>query len=284
MIVDQIASWVASQDNPHETFSSFQEHLPVRLIATIRQNFRTCRPEEELSDVVKRNHEERFEFLPVLATDFRGEHSIVGVLDTVRLREPVEKNGPVQQYMMPLAERHLIGADASILGFIRTADHDPFRFVVSEHHISGLITLSDLQRLPVRAALFATVTYMEMTMAEVIRLRFPEPEAWMEVLSQRRAEKVREKVLRARAEDTLVDQLLYTEFCDKVTIIDEALLSLTTKQSFRNDLKEIQSLRDNLAHANNFAATRESAKALCACVRRMDHWITFLIGLKSSTG
>src|SRR5205809_4231918 len=87
------------------------------------------------------------------------------------------------------------------------------------------VSVSDLQRLPVRAALFAIVTQLEMTMADVVRRRFPQPDAWMGLLSQGRAEKVRENVARAKAEDTLVDRLLYTEFCDKVSIIDKAWIS-----------------------------------------------------------
>ena len=103
----------------------------------------------------------------------------------------------------------------------------------------------------------------------------------LRLLSQGRAEKVRERVAGAKAEDTLVDQLLYTEFCDKVTIIDKACLSSingsSEKRSFLEDMEDIQYLRDNLAHGNNYAATRDSAKQLCACVRRMDGWIRSLV-------
>jgi hypothetical protein len=119
-----------------------------------------------------------------------------------------------------------------------------------------------------------------MTMADVVRRRFSQPDAWMGLLSQGRAEKVRENVARAKAEDTLVDRLLYTEFCDKVTIIDKAWISSVDgspkKKSFQKDMQDIQNLRDNLAHANDYAATRDAARSVCECVREMDGWIRSL--------
>ena len=280
MTADQAQRWDASSDNPHETLSGFQESLPVRLIATARQNFKTCRPDEVGSNVVERNRDDFFDFMPVLGLDL-ADNSVVGVLNIMHLTEMNDTAGTVHHHMEPLAERYLIGADASLLAFIRDADRHPFRFIVSGREINGLVSISDLQRLPVRTALFAIVTQLEMTMAEVVRRRFPDPEDWMRLLSQGRAEKVRERVARAKAEDTLVGQILYTEFCDKVTIIDEAWLcsnkGSSEKRSFLEDMEDIQNLRDNFAHANNYADTRDSAKQLCACVRRMEGWIRSLV-------
>ncbi|MBV5269366.1 MAG: hypothetical protein JZU55_04890, partial [Afipia sp.] len=74
--------------------------------------------------------------------------------------------------MRPITEADLIGADAGILDFIRQADFSKFRFLVTGTEISGLVSLSDLQRLPVRAALFGVITHLEMVMTEVIRVKY----------------------------------------------------------------------------------------------------------------
>lgn len=279
MMADQAQRWEASSNDSHEALSGFQESLSVRLIATARQDFKTCRPDEAVSDVVERNRDELFDFLPVLGPDL-ADNSVVGVLDMVRLARIADTAGTICQHMEPLAERHLIGADASILSFIRDADQHPFRFVVSRHHISGLITLSDLQRLPVRAALFAMVTQLEMTMAAAIRDCIGDFDAWVGLLSDGRAQKVRDQIAKAKEDDTFVDKLLYTQFCDKYTIICkkwEVMSALPQdRKEFQSDMECIQDLRDRLAHANEFAATRESARQLCNRVRRMDHWMRVL--------
>jgi hypothetical protein len=80
-------------------------------------------------------------------------------------------------------EENLIGADASLLTFIRNADRQMCRLVVSGPEMNGLVSLSDLQQLPVRAALFAMVTHLEITMAQAIRREFNQSEDWMDCLS-----------------------------------------------------------------------------------------------------
>lgn len=282
MTADQAQRRDAPSDNPHEALSGFQESLPVRLIATARQDFKTCRTDEAVCDVIEHNCNQRFDFLPVLGPDL-DDNSVLGVLDMVRLAGMADTAGVVQQYMEPLAERHLIGADASVLAFIRDADQHPFRFVVSKHHISGLVTLSDLQRLPVRAALFAMVTQLEMSMAAAVRDRIGDCDAWLGLLSDGRAQKVRDQIAKAKEDDTFVDRLLYTQFCDKRTIIYKKW-EITNevsqdKEEFLSDTDNIQDLRDRLAHANDYAVTRESARQLCLSVRKMDHWIRVLTSL-----
>jgi hypothetical protein len=280
MTTTQAWSRSALGDDAHSALSAFQESLPVHLIATGRPDFKTCLPDEALSEVVERNRADGFDFLPVIGPGTRGGETVAGVLEVAAFISGVAPEKTVRDQMQPLGEEHLIGADASILTFIRDADRHPFRFVVSGREINGLVSVSDLQRLPVRAALFAIVTQLEMTMADVVRRRFSQPDAWMGLLSQGRAEKVRENVARAKAEDTLVDRLLYTEFCDKVTIIDKAWISSVDgspkKKSFQKDMQDIQNLRDNLAHANDYAATRDAARSVCECVRKMDGWIRSL--------
>jgi hypothetical protein len=280
MTENQAWSWSALEDEPYHALSAFQDSLPIHLIATARADFKTCRPDEALADVVERNRPDRFDFLPVIVRGSRGSEMVAGVLEVAACTGRAVPGQTVCEHMQSLGEELLIGADASILTFIRDADRHPFRFVVSGREISGLVSVSDLQRLPVRAALFAMVTQFEMTMADVIRRQSSSPDAWMGLLSQGRAEKVRENVARAKAEDTLVDRLLYTEFCDKVTIIDRAwpsrLYPLPEKRVFQKDMKDIQTLRDNLAHANDYAATRDAARRVCECVRRMDFWIRSL--------
>ena len=145
--------------------------------------------------------------------------------------------------------------------------------MVSGSEISGLVSLSDLQRLPVRAALFAMVTYLEITMSQVIRGEFKQSEDWMNRLSACRQSKVSDKVAEAKSEDVFVDTLLFTQFCDKVTIIRKSPDFEWSKRSFENDLAQIQLLRNDLAHANEYAATREAASRVCEIVRLMDQWI-----------
>jgi hypothetical protein len=263
-------------DGDHSsTLQLFQEGLTVNLIATARSEFVTCNSDEQVSSVIERNSAGAFDYLPVLASQSSGNNArtIIGLLEIAPFMDREAPSGFVHEKMQPLSEENLLGADASILTFVRDADYQPCRLIVSDIKISGIVSLSDLQRLPVRAALFAMVTYLEMIMAESIRSEFLGADGWIERLSVGRQRKVRDKVRSATSDDAFVDSLLFTEFCDKVTLIKQRPGLSWDPNLFEEELKAVQLLRDNIAHANDYASTRIDARRTCETVRLMDQWI-----------
>jgi hypothetical protein len=81
------------------------------------------------------------------------------------------------------------------------------------------VTLSDLQRLPARAALFALVTGFEMTMASLIKAKLPDARTWMAMLKPTKLDKIQKEISIAQAKDAFVDKLLFTQFADKAEIV-----------------------------------------------------------------
>jgi hypothetical protein len=263
--------WASSSigNEPHVTIEALQKGLTVDLIATKRSNFEICAHDEMLSTVVARNRNNRFDFLPVIES---ATGPIVGLIEIAPLMEGGIADRRVDAMMRPLSKENLLGADASILTFIRDADRQKCRLVVSGHEISGLVCLSDIQRLPVRAALFGLITYLEIIMANVIRREFDQTEAWLGRLSEGRRRNLENQIGKARVDDGLVDALLFTQFIDKVTIIRKSPLFKFGRDLFESELKKIQSLRNHLAHANDYAASPESASETCRTVRLIDKW------------
>jgi hypothetical protein len=131
-----------------------QDRLPVELIATPRTALLTCRSDETVAAVMARN-DEGFDYFAVIDAAERGRERIVGLIELVPYLHGKKPESNVQDQMQRLSEDNLIGADAGILTFLRSADRVGCRLVMSGAEISGLVTLSDLQQLPVRAALFA---------------------------------------------------------------------------------------------------------------------------------
>jgi hypothetical protein len=170
-------------------FETLHSGLTVELIATPRSDVMTCRADESVSNALKRNTEP-YDYLPVVAPAPGGEKRIIGLFHAAPFFGKDTVNGYVSDYFSALSEEFLIGADASILAFIRDADAKPCRMVVSGPHIKGLVSLSDLQKLPVRAALFALITGFEITMAQAIRSWFHDGDDWMECLSDARKGKL----------------------------------------------------------------------------------------------
>jgi hypothetical protein len=165
-----------------------------------------------------------------------------------------------------LSEENLIGADASILDFLLDADQRPCRLVISGARIVGLVSISDLQRLPVRAALFALITGFEMTMADFIRHRCSEDRDWLKLLTDKRQRKIEAEKSKAKADDSYVDMLLFTQFCDKKEIV-KLQFPEVRREALGDVLDKIERLRDSVAHANEYASSRGETEGVCEAVR-----------------
>src|ERR1700730_6125808 len=242
-----------------DVFETLHSGLTVQLIATDRGDLMTCKSHDAVSAIINRNTAQ-YDFIPVIDGRGGGDPGIIGLFHAEKFRKEPIPQGCVGDDFQPLSEDFLIGADASILAFVRSADEKPCRLVVSGSGILGLVSLSDLQKLPVRAALFALVTGFEIIMSEWIRQKFSLGEDWMAYLSDGRKEAIKREIAKSKRDDGFVDALLFTQFCDKADIIRKAFQFVQSKTTVRDRFTEIQTLRDNLAHANKYAASPAEAK------------------------
>jgi hypothetical protein len=250
--------------------TAFEDGLPVRLIATPRERMKTCHIEEDLKSVVDRNQVDQFDFLPVTTPD--APNRIIGLIELASFRVGTLMEGSVGRHMQPLSEENLIGADAAILSFVRDADRHRVRLIVSGRDISGLVSLFDIQKLPARAALFAVVTQLEIVMKNAIRREFCGSDGWLERLAPARRLLVAAEIKKSQADDSFVDSLLFTQLADKATIIRKSSKSSLEASTFKSEFYKIQGLRDKLAHAKEYALTRQAASRVCQTVRLIDEW------------
>jgi hypothetical protein len=133
-----------SGTEPDATRDAIQRGLTVSLIATPRDRFETCIKDEGLSKVVERNRHNGFDFLPVVE---RNNGLIVGLIEiSPFMRANSIPESIVSELMHPLSEEHLLGAESSILTFVRDADRRRFNFVVSHHQVQLCCFASPNQR------------------------------------------------------------------------------------------------------------------------------------------
>lgn len=249
----------------------FFDHLlqgpDVVHIQTPRDDFVTCSPEQYLSDIVH-SATAAYEGYDHLVVRSSSSDQVIGILCT---RTAAEHDGhtTVEHCYEPLAERHLLGANASILEFVLQADCHPCRFVVAGGRISGLVTLSDLQRLPVRMMLFALLTGFEMTLIEAIRRQYPEEERWLPLLHPSSRRRIRNAIQRVREEDNFVHGLYSTSLNHKHIIVRNLPCFDYGGERLGTELREIQQLRNRIAHADNFARTQGQAREVCRVARNL---------------
>jgi hypothetical protein len=263
--------WARSSvgDQPYATLEALQKGLTIALIATARVSLETCTSDDMLPSVMASPRYNDFDFLPVIEPK---TSRIVGLIEIAPYRQGGAPVARVDSMMTHLSEDNLLGADASILMFVRNADHQKCRLIISEHEISGLVSLSDLQRLPVRASIFGLITYLEIIMTRVIRCVFKGSEKWLDSLSEGRRQKLQDEIKLAREKNAFVEALLFTQFADKATILHRSERRKVRGADFKSEFRMIQTLRDHLAHANDYAASPEAAVVTCETVRLIDQW------------
>lgn len=235
---------------------AFEAGLSVSLIATPRDHLLTCEPDERIEEVNGRA-EQRFDNIPVVA-----DGAIVGTLTRDRMRA----GRRVSDCYTPLSERHMIGATSPILAFVRCPDCTNGRFIVDGERITGLVTLSDLQKLPARAALFGLVTRLELLMGAVIVARFGE-DGWINRLRNGDRQTVEEEIGRARQRDTFTRTIDYTQLSHKFWLLRD-LRGLDDQRAFR----AVRGLRNDLAHAKPYVLDRQGELQLVDTVRIIDDW------------
>lgn len=256
--------WASNHDGSLNSLRRVQGNLTVDMIMVRRDNFDTCLVDETAAQVKARNGRQ-FSYFPVADA---GGH-ILGLYDAERWFNREAPESTVGDDFEPLSEDILIGADASIVEFIMQADSHPTNLVVSGNRIEGLVSLSDIQQLPARAAIFTLITSLEMAMSIAISHHWPYGNSWLAHLSEARRDKIFEEIKKAKSGDGFVSELAFTQIHNKACIVGRAKLLDRSRTGIETSFRKIVRLRDSVAHSNEYATTPASAREVCGIVREI---------------
>jgi hypothetical protein len=158
--------------------------------------------------------------------------------------------------MLPLSERVIVSADMPIADLIPQLRENHYRLILRGGRLDGLVTQSDLLKLPVRMMLFGLISHLEMCLRTLVRARRPWPE-WLELLESKRRKEVkneREKLRDARFEP---DPLEFSNFSDVVNVLAQ---ELDLGDDFRSQADPIRTLRNDIAHAKTYIASPDDVQ------------------------
>ena len=265
MTADVDAPWARGADVGFVALERLQHGLTVDSIMTPRCRLMTCRREDSARAVMSRNTD-RYSYLPVLDES----DVILGLYRAEEWFGEEAPERPIAADYEPLSEALVIGADTPIVEFLKTADDQPTKLVVSGDRIAGLVGLADLQQLPVRAALFTLIASLEIAMANWINAKWPDDSrSWLAILSPGRRMKVLKNIQRFKDSESFVGEILFTEFKDKCAIVQKQQLIPASQRQLERDFSAIRDLRDRLAHATLYAETPKAALEVCTVVGRI---------------
>ena len=239
--------------------SALEASFHVRLIATFPPDLVWAPANVEAAGWLAGNFQE-FDQFPVKDGD-----ETVGIL----LRQDAPQAGTVRDAMRPLREGLIVSADMSIIELIPHLRDSHYRLVIRGRQIDGLVTQSDVLKLPVRMLLFGLISHLELCLRQLIRSRRPWPE-WGKPLAEKRRKDIEgslRELSHARFEP---DPLEFTNLNDVVGILaHEADLG----EAFRDEMSGIRSLRNDVAHAKTYIASMADVRQFVDRFVAIRSWI-----------
>ncbi|HEY5719512.1 MAG TPA: HD domain-containing protein [Gammaproteobacteria bacterium] len=177
-----------------------------------------------------------------------------GHIDGYVLAEDLQA-GACGDHARPFHAGQLLAADAPLADVIHVLTRHEHGFVEVFGQVAGVVTRDDIQKPVVRMWLFGIITLTEMTLTELIRARFA-GDSWSGHLSESRLHKAGA----LHAERTRVGQACTLLDClqlgDKARIALEdpelvALFGFESRGAAKRVIRELESLRNHLAHAQD---------------------------------
>jgi len=220
----------------------FTTAFTAREIAQPLRSFDSERPAEALADLVARYDLE--------VAGLRRDGVCVGYLCFAH-------NGDrsAEELMRPFVPAQVLDGDASLSEVIRVLTRYDFCFVTAMGDVSGVITRGDMQQPVVRMWLFGIITLMELELLERIRTLWPDG-SWTQFLTAGRLNKAQALLTERRRRGQHVDLADCLQLSDKAQIVMEddqqrAAFGLATKGAAQRVIRDLESLRNNLAHAQD---------------------------------
>jgi hypothetical protein len=240
----------------------FHKHFSVKEISSFPISVININDLNE--EVIKKY--QHFDFIPV-----KKDGNIIGVFER-NLMQADDIIRHFEDHFRSLGEEMLIEAEASLNELIHKFNSDsPYLLVLRGARIEGIVTRSDLLKLPVRVFAFSLIAELELLMKERIISIYSskKDEDWLIHLSEGRKIGLHKRYLKYQSNKLDPNKIDLTTLEDKATILKKST-KLTNK--FSKTVASIIQLRNQLVHARDYASTNEE---LDVFLERLDktYWL-----------
>lgn len=254
----------ASLDGDQDAILSHLERsTPVRLVATIG-SFTAADASEPVADAICRADRYRFDYLPVCDG---AEGPVVGLFSPEGYQRRSDRPRPRRHAAVDQFQPHRHRCAAAAVRAERR--HQPLSADPGRH-----VTLSDIQRLPVRTALFGLFIHLELLLTQTLRRVVGPDQSPFDLLSGKRAYEARQRW--EQFTDSGLDHDPYSAlmFGDKKTIAKKRKLGGLSGEQIDSDLSKMENqLRNPIAHGADYALTETRARETVEAARLVRTWI-----------
>lgn len=152
----------------------------------------------------------------------------------------------------PVREHEIISDSTPLQEALKLVIDTTRLFVMERSRITSIVTVSDLDKIPVRIWLFGLISLTEYQIKEVIRNMEIE---WEELLSEGRLGKAKSLYKEKEVRNEEIDLLQCIQFSDISTIITKnellfaKMTSISSRKQCQSKFGKANELRDKLAHS-----------------------------------
>jgi len=149
----------------------------------------------------------------------------------------------------------VIAGDATFSDVIHVLTRHDFCFMTMLGEVVGVICRDDINKPMVRMWLFGLITMMEMLLVQMIQKNYPD-DSWQAVMSPERLEKARAMQAERQRRNQHCSLIDCLQVSDKAHIVIEhprllEAFGFDSKRTAKRVVKSLESLRNNLSHAQD---------------------------------
>ncbi|MEH6906417.1 hypothetical protein [Neobacillus drentensis] len=187
------------------------------------------------------------------------DYDVLGVEDNGIVIGYVVRNeledGSCKEYYRSFSPTELVSESTPLIDTLSIFKEIERIFILEGNRITKVVTRADLQKSPIRMLLFGLISLLEMHLYRIINDYFPE-DTWKVHLGSNRVKYAEELYSLRKSRNEAIQLSDCLQICDKRDIIlNEAplqeLLGIESKSKGKSFFKKLESLRNNLAHAQN---------------------------------
>jgi len=163
--------------------------------------------------------------------------------------------GVCAAFLKQFNEEQVVNGDAAFSDVIHVLTRHDYCFVSSLGNVGGVICRDDINKPMVRMWLFGMVTMIEIGLVRLVDELFPDDD-WHAKLSEGRLQKAREIQKERQRRNVHCNLMDCLQLSDKAQIlIDDPVtlqrLGMASKKGAKRAIRELESLRNHLAHAQD---------------------------------
>ncbi len=164
-------------------------------------------------------------------------------------------DGCCGDHLRPFRQGQVLSSDSSFSDIIHVLTVHQYGFVRLFDDVVGYVSRSEINKPVVRMWLFGIITFVEMELGQMIREYYPE-QSWRKMITEKRLTKAIELQEERQRRDQHCELIDCLQLSDKGQIVIQnpeflTLLDIGSKSVAKRLVRELESLRNNLAHAQD---------------------------------